>query len=133
FVDVPGHEKFVRNMIAGATGIDLVLLVIAADEGVMPQTREHLDICSVLGVRDGMVVLNKIDAVDEEMAGLAEEDVRSVVAGTFLEGKPILRVSAKTGAGIEELKKAIEIASAKVEERSARGPFRIAADRVFTM
>ena len=133
FVDVPGHEKFVRTMIAGATGIDVVLLVIAADEGVMPQTREHLDICSLLGVQDGILVLNKIDAVDAEMAELAEEDAKSAVAGTFLEGRPIVRFSAKTGEGKDALLAAITVAAAAVNERGTRGPFRIAVDRVFTM
>lgn len=133
FVDMPGHEKFVRTMIAGASGIDLVLLVIAADEGVMPQTREHLDVCSLLGVRDGLVVLNKIDAVDESMADLATEDAAAAVAGTFLEGRPIVRVSAKTGAGIPELAAAISAAADRVQERSYRGPFRMSVDRAFAM
>ena len=97
-VDVPGHERFVRNMVAGATGIDLVVLVVAADDGVMPQTREHLAIMELLGVSRGLVVLNKVDLVDPEMAELAEEDVRETLAGTFLEDAPLLRVSAVTGA-----------------------------------
>ena len=92
-VDVPGHERFVRNMVAGAAGIDFVLLVIAADEGVMPQTREHLEICSLLGIRHGMVALTKIDMVDPELLELAQEDVASFLEGTFLEGAPIFPVS----------------------------------------
>lgn len=133
FVDVPGHERFVRTMIAGASGIDLVLLVIAADEGVMPQTREHLDVCSLLGVKDGLVVLNKIDAVEPAMADLAAEEAAQTVAGTFLEGRPIVRASAKTGAGIPELAAAIAAAADRVQERSARGPFRMSVDRVFSL
>jgi len=93
-IDVPGHERFVRNMVAGATGIDLVVLVVAADDGVMPQTREHLDIMGLLGIRRGFVALNKIDMVEPEMADLAEDDVRTVLKGTFLEESPIVRVSA---------------------------------------
>ena len=90
-VDVPGHEKFVKNMVAGATGIDIVIMIIAADEGVMPQTREHMDICTLLGVKYGMVVVTKIDMVDEEWLELALEDIRDFVSGTFLENalKPV--------------------------------------------
>ncbi len=132
FVDVPGHERFVRTMIAGASGIDLALLVIAADEGVMPQTREHLDICEVLGVRDGVVVLNKIDAVDPEMAELAAEEAAELTRGTFLDGRPVVRVSARTGAGKEALLARIAEAIDRVEERDARGPFRMSVDRVFS-
>ena len=93
-VDVPGHEKFVKNMVAGATGIDIVVMVIAADEGVMPQTREHMEICTLLGIRHGFVALTKIDLVDEEWLELAQEDVREFAAGTFLDGAPIVPVSA---------------------------------------
>ena len=93
-VDVPGHEKFVKNMVAGATGIDIVVMVIAADEGVMPQTREHMEICTLLGIKHGFVALTKIDMVDEEWLELALEDVRDFTAGTFLENTPIVPVSA---------------------------------------
>ena len=102
-VDVPGHEKFVKNMVAGATGIDIVVMVIAADEGVMPQTREHMEICTLLGVQHGLIALTKTDMVDEEWMELALEDVREFSQGTFLEDSPILPVSSVTGRGIPEL------------------------------
>src|SRR5512138_2464418 len=103
-VDVPGHERFVKSMVAGATGLDLVCLVIAADEGVMPQTREHLDICQLLGVRQGLVVLTKRDLVDDEWLELVTGEVRAAVAGTFLADAPIVPVSTKTGVGLDELR-----------------------------
>src|ERR671928_1663537 len=93
FVDVPGHERFVKNMLAGAHGIDLLALVIAADEGVMPQTREHFDICRLLGVQNGLIVITKTDLVEEEMLPLVEEEVRSLVAGSFLADAPVVAVS----------------------------------------
>ena len=99
FIDVPGHEKFVRNMLAGVSGIDAVLLVIAATEGVMPQTREHFHICRLLGIERGLIVLTKIDAADSAMADLAEQDARELVRGSFLEGAPVVRASARTGVG----------------------------------
>ncbi len=130
-IDVPGHERFVRNMVAGATGIDLVVLVVAADDGVMPQTREHLQIMQLLGVSRGIVALTKIDKTEEEMIELAEEDVRECVRGTFLEGAPLFRVSAKTGAGMEAFRAALfELASA-AEPRPADGIFRMPVQRVF--
>ncbi|MBI5524329.1 MAG: selenocysteine-specific translation elongation factor [Desulfarculus sp.] len=132
-VDVPGHEKFVKNMVAGATGIDLVALVIAADEGVMPQTREHLDICTLLGVRTGLVVLTKIDMVDEEWLGLVQEDVAEYLAGTFLAGAPIVPVSSVSGQGLPELVKVLDEMVAGLQERPAFGPWRLPVDRVFTM
>jgi len=132
-VDVPGHEKFVKNMVAGATGIDIVAMVIAADEGVMPQTREHLEICTLLGVRYGLVVLTKIDLVDEEMLELAEEDVKDFVRGTFLEEAPLLPVSAISGEGLPELIKALEELVAQIPERAPSDLFRLPIDRVFTM
>src|SRR5205085_7497534 len=104
FVDVPGHERFVKNMLAGAHGIDLLALVIAADEGVMPQTREHFDICRLLGVQTGLVVITKSDLVEDEMLPLVEDEARALVAGSFLEDAPVLTVSAKAGAGLDELK-----------------------------
>lgn len=132
-VDVPGHEKFVKNMVAGAAGIDMVVLVIAADEGVMPQTREHMDICSLLGIEHGLVALTKIDMVDEEWLELVTEDVAQYLEGSFLDGVPIVGVSSQTKEGIDELIAAIDDLAAVVEERAAGGPFRLPADRVFTM
>jgi selenocysteine-specific elongation factor len=132
-VDVPGHEKFVKHMVAGATGIDLVALVIAADEGVMPQTREHLDICSLLGVSHGLVVLTKTDMVDEEWLGLVSEDVHEYLQGTFLGEAPIMPVSAVTGQGVPELIKVLDEMAGALEERPAHGPWRLPVDRVFTM
>ena len=107
-IDVPGHERFVRNMLAGVGGIDLVMLVIAADEGVMPQTREHLAICQLLRIKEGLVALTKSDLVDEEWLELVSEDTREFLKGTFLEGKPIVPVSAKTGQGLEDLKRVLQ-------------------------
>ncbi len=132
-VDVPGHERFVRHMVAGAAGVDLVALIIAADEGVMPQTREHLDICKLLGVKHGLVVLTKIDMVDEEWLELVTEDVAEYVEGTFLEGAPIIPVSGVSGQGIPELKAALAELVDQLEEQPAEGPFRLPVDRVFTM
>src|SRR5215216_4792450 len=102
FVDVPGHERFIKNMLAGAHGIDLLALVIAADEGVMPQTREHFDICRLLGVRQGLVVITKKDLVEEEMLALVEDEARELVNGSFLEDAPIIAVSSRTGTRSEE-------------------------------
>ena len=132
-VDVPGHEKFVKNMLAGAGGIDLAMLVVAADEGFMPQTVEHLDILQLLGVKDGLVVLTKADLVDDDWLGMLEEDVKSRVKGTFLEGKPILRTSARTGEGIEQLREALHGLTLHAGEKSARTPFRLPIDRVFSV
>jgi len=132
-VDVPGHERFVKSMVAGATGLDLVCLVVAADEGVMPQTREHLDICDLLGVRRGLVALTKRDVVDADLAALAEADVRAACAGTFLAGAPIVPVSATTGAGLDALRAALADAIDAVPPRGATGVFRLPIDRVFTV
>src|SRR5215469_4882349 len=107
FVDVPGHERFVRNMLAGAAGIDIVLLAIAADESIKPQTREHFDICRLLGVKHGLVALTKCDLVDVDTAALVRLEIEDYLRGTFLEGAPILPVSAKTGRGLMELKSAL--------------------------
>ena len=106
-VDVPGHERFVKSMVAGATGLDLVCLVIAADEGVMPQTREHLDICELLGVRRGLVALTKRDLVDDDWLAMVTADVRAEVAGTFLADAPIVACSTRSGAGLDELRERI--------------------------
>ncbi len=131
-VDVPGHERFIRNMVAGATGIDLVILVVAADDGVMPQTREHLAIMQLLGVGRGFVALTKVDMVDPEMVELAEEDVTDAITGTFLEGAPILRVSAITGEGMDELRALVAELASSAEPRSSGGVFRMPVQRVFT-
>jgi selenocysteine-specific elongation factor len=133
FVDVPGHERFVKNMLAGAHGIDLVMLVVAADEGLMPQTREHFDICQLLEVKAGLIVINKIDMVDAEFADLVEAEASDYVAGSFLESAPILRVSSRTGEGIEALKKALAALARKVESRDERAVARLPVDRVFTI
>ncbi|HXF81681.1 MAG TPA: selenocysteine-specific translation elongation factor, partial [bacterium] len=133
-VDVPGHERLIRNMLAGATGIDLVLLVVAADEGVMPQTREHLDILRFLPVRAGIVVLNKVDLVeDRAWLDLVREELAALTAGTFLEGAPVLEVSAKTGQGLPALVQAIQAALQTVAARDANAPARLPIDRAFTM
>ncbi len=132
-VDVPGHERFVKHMVAGAWGIDLVALVIAADEGVMPQTREHLDICSLLNVKKGLIVLTKIDLVDREFLDLVKEEVREATQQTFLKGAPILPVSSVTGEGIPELVGLLDRLSNEIEERSPEGLFRMPIDRVFVI
>ncbi len=132
-VDVPGHERFVKSMVAGATGLDLVCLVIAADEGVMPQTREHLEICDLLGVRRGIVVLTKRDLVEPDFLELVELDVREALAGTFLDGAPMLPVSTKTGEGTGELRTAIAAAVDALPPRATTGVFRLPIDRVFTL
>lgn len=132
-VDVPGHERFVKNMVAGAAGIDFVMLVIAADEGVMPQTREHLEICSLLGIRHGFVVLTKIDMVDSEWLELAREDIGEFLSGTFLEGAPIFAVSATTGEGVDTVRRHIfELAGALAPLRRS-DVFRLPVDRAFSM
>lgn len=132
-VDVPGHERFVRNMVAGAAGIDLVVMVIAADEGIMPQTREHLQICTLLGIRKGFVALTKVDMVDEEWLTLVREDVREFLGGTFLERAPLVPVSSLTGDGFPELIETIARVADEVEEAADVELFRLPVDRVFTM
>jgi len=132
-VDVPGHERFVKSMVAGATGLDLVCLVIAADEGVMPQTREHLDICELLGVRHGLIVLTKRDLVDDEWLAMVSADVRAAVAGTFLAGAPQIACSTRTSAGLDELRAAIAAAVDGLLPRATTGVFRLPIDRVFTV
>ncbi|MBU0544755.1 MAG: selenocysteine-specific translation elongation factor [Proteobacteria bacterium] len=132
-VDVPGHEKFVKNMVAGATGIDIVAMVIAADEGVMPQTREHMEICELLGVKYGFVVLTKIDLVDEEWLELVADDLKKFVKDTFLDDAPVIQVSALSGQGIPEFIKTLDELSSKIPGRSSSGLFRLPVDRVFTM
>lgn len=132
-VDVPGHERFVRAMVAGAAGIDFVMLVVAADEGVMPQTREHLAICRLLGIRFGLIALTKLDLVDDDMLSLARADVAELTAGAFLADAPIVPVSAVTGQGLDELRRAIEQTAAAAVQRSDSGILRLPIDRIFTM
>ncbi len=130
-VDVPGHERFVKNMLAGATGIDLALLVIAADDSVMPQTREHLEILRLLGLRHGLIALTKCDLVDETTREVVEMEIRELVQGTFLESAPLIPTSAHSGKGVPELKAAIAAACQLVEERNEKQWFRLAIDRSF--
>ena len=133
FVDVPGHERFVKNMLAGAHGLDAVALVIAADEGVMPQTREHFDICKLLGVQSGLVIITKTDAVDDELLELVRLDAQELVAGSFLEAAPVVAASARTGAGLEELRQKLREVAAQIPARSSRAVARLPVDRAFTM
>ena len=130
-VDVPGHERFIRNMLAGAGGIDIALLVVGADESVMPQTREHLDILGLLGIRDGLVAVTKCDKADPDWMDLVIEDVKALVKGTFLEGSPVVPVSALTGEGLSELKRSLRAMIDSVTEKEAGLPFRLPVDRVF--
>ncbi len=132
-VDVPGHEKFVKHMVAGAAGIDLVALVVAADEGIMPQTREHLEICQLLGVRYGLVVVTKIDMVDPEWLDLVEEDIAEFVDETFLEDAPVVRFSAADGTGKDDVIRAVADLIGNIVEHQAGSLFRMPLDRVFTM
>jgi selenocysteine-specific elongation factor len=132
-VDVPGHERFVSNMLAGAAGIDLVLLVIAADESIKPQTREHFDICRLLGVTRGVVALTKSDLPDADTLGLVRLEVEEYLRGSFLERAPIVPVSAKTGAGLAELKKALHTVAAEIPGKNAARYFRLPIDRAFAM
>lgn len=132
-VDVPGHERFVRTMVAGVGGMDLVMLVIAADEGVMPQTREHLEICQLLGVKQGLVALTKRDMVDHEWLGLVAEEVREYLAGSFLEGASVVPVSSRTGEGLDELRSELARLATEAGEKKSEGPFRLPVDRVFTV
>jgi selenocysteine-specific elongation factor len=131
-VDVPGHERFLKNMLAGITGVDVVLLVVAADESVMPQTVEHLDILRLLEVKNGVVAITKMDLVDKEWTDAVEEDIRSRLAGSMLADAPIMRVSATTGKGVDALKRALLSAVSRTEARNASLPFRLPIDRVFT-
>ncbi len=133
-VDVPGHEGFVRTMLAGASGVDLAMLVVAADEGIMPQTREHLEILSLLNIPRGVVAVTKCDIADPEWRELVVEEIASLLKGTFLDGAPIVQVSATTGEGIDELKAAIRtVAGMQTQQRSPDDLFRMPVDRVFTV
>lgn len=132
-VDVPGHERFVKNMLAGVAGIDLVILVIAADESIMPQTKEHLSICQLLGVKDGIVAITKSDLVDEEWLEMVKDEIKTFIKGTFLENKPVICVSSKTMKGLEGLKKELKNSAIRIEAKKTDAPFRIPIDRVFTI
>lgn len=132
-VDVPGHERFIKNMLRGVSGIDIAMLVVAADDGVMPQTREHLDILKLINIQHGLVVISKVDLVDEELVHMASEEVLNLVKGTFLEGVPVFPFSAKTNRGAKEIISSIEGISHQVMERDQNGIFRLPVDRVFTM
>ncbi|HZK28583.1 MAG TPA: selenocysteine-specific translation elongation factor [Clostridia bacterium] len=132
-IDVPGHERFVSNMLAGAGGIDLALLVVAADEGVMPQTREHLGILSLLGITKGVIAVTKCDLSDEEFVELVEEDIREHIRGTFLEDAPLIRTSTMTGEGIEELRDVLFDRISDISLDKDHLPFRLPVDRVFTL
>lgn len=133
FVDVPGHERFIKNMLAGATGVDLVLLVIAADEGVMPQTREHLDILSLLGLERGLIAVTKSDLVDRDWLDLIIDEVRGLLGGTFLEGAPVVPVSSVTRQGLSELTEAVAGVVARVPVRDDAGFVRLPIDRAFVV
>src|SRR5437867_2128932 len=133
FVDVPGHERFVKNMLAGVGGIDLVLLVIAADESIKPQTREHFDICRLLRIQQGVIVLSKSDLVEPDILDLVRLEAREFVAGSFLETAPIIAVSSRTGAGLAELKTAIEGVARILPVRPAHGLMRLPVDRSFSI
>ena len=133
FVDVPGHERFVRNMLAGVGGIDMVVLVIAADESIKPQTREHFDICRLLSIRHGLTVLTKADLVDADTLDVVRLEVEEFLRGSFLEDAPIIAVSSQTGQGLDELKRALVEVAQKVPAKDSAAPFRLPIDRVFTM
>ncbi|MEW6594913.1 MAG: selenocysteine-specific translation elongation factor [Thermodesulfobacteriota bacterium] len=132
-VDVPGHERFVKNMVAGAAGIDLVAFIVAADEGIMPQTREHFEICRLLGVKRGLIVITKKDMVEPDWLALVQEEVRGFLAGSFLAEAPMVTVSAVTGEGMDEARKVIDHLVRESDFAEAYGPFRLPVDRVFTM
>ena len=132
-IDVPGHEKFVRNMLAGAGGMDLVMLVVAADEGIMPQTVEHLDILSILGIKKGIVVITKTDLVEPDFVELVQEDIAELVKGTFLETAPVVPVSVYEEEGLEELKDLLQKMCSELPERGEESSFRLPIDRVFTL
>ena len=133
FVDVPGHERFVKNMLAGVHGIDAVALIIAADEGVMPQTREHFEICRLLNVQKGLIVLTKIDLVEEELLSLVRAEAAELVAGSFLEGAPVIAVSVRSGAGMDQLRAMLARIAKVIPQRSSDFVTRLPIDRAFTM
>jgi selenocysteine-specific elongation factor len=131
-IDVPGHEKFIRNMVAGASGIDIVILVVAADDSVMPQTLEHLDIMSLLGVRRGIIAINKIDLVEADMVELVQDEILEMVSGTFLEDAPMIPVSAETGEGVDDLRQMLQSLVRELPPRDEGGVFRLPIQRVFS-
>jgi selenocysteine-specific elongation factor len=133
FVDVPGHERFVKNMLAGASGIDLVLLVVAADESIKPQTREHFDICRLLGVATGLLAITKIDLADEEVREIVALEARDLVEGSFLEGSPVVPVSARSGEGLDALREALRGKAGEVRPRSSSSFMRLPVDRAFSI
>ncbi|HHB75192.1 MAG TPA: selenocysteine-specific translation elongation factor [Desulfobulbus sp.] len=132
-VDVPGHEKFIRNMVAGAAGMDMVAFIIAADEGIMPQTVEHFDICKLLGIQDGLIILTKKDMVEPEWLEMVEEEVREFFRDSFLEEAPILSVSSTTGEGMDPVRRELDRKVGRIHFQEEFGPFRLAVDRVFSM
>ena len=133
FVDVPGHERFVKNMLAGASGIDLVLLVVAADEGIMPQTREHFDICRLLQIKNGLIAITKKDLVDDEMLELVRAEIAEFVSGTFLDGAPIVAVNSRTGVGIDDMRAALAQTASAVKPRDDQHIARLPIDRSFAV
>lgn len=133
FIDVPGHERFVKNMLAGATGIDVVMLVVAADESIKPQTREHFDICRLLGIRRGLVVITKSDLVERDILDLVRLEIQDFVAGSFLEGAPIISVSARTGEGLDTLQTELRRQGQEITGKPENQPFRLPIDRAFVM
>src|SRR5687768_1835175 len=133
FVDVPGHERFVRTMLAGVGGIDCVMLIVASDESVMPQTREHFDICRLLHIPRGIVVLTKADAADDDTRALVRQDVADLVKGSFLAQAPVVEVSANTGEGLDALRSAIVATAATIGRRPLDGAARLPIDRAFSM
>ncbi|WP_028583317.1 selenocysteine-specific translation elongation factor [Desulfogranum mediterraneum] len=132
-VDVPGHEKFIRNMVAGAAGMDLVAFIIAADEGIMPQTKEHFDICRLLGVKNGLIILTKKDMVEPDWLEMVEEEIRDFFQGSFLEEAPLVPVSSVTGEGLDRVIELLDRQIREMEFKEEFGPFRMAVDRVFSM
>ncbi|SHN57308.1 selenocysteine-specific translation elongation factor [Desulfovibrio litoralis] len=132
-IDVPGHERFVKNMVAGASGIDLVLLVIAADEGIMPQTKEHLEICSLLGIKQGLIALTKTDLVEQEWLDLVQEEIKDFLKGSFLENADIFPVSVQTGSGLESLKKELLTREKNLRNKKRSDLFRLPIDRIFSL
>jgi selenocysteine-specific elongation factor len=132
-VDVPGHERFVKNMVAGVTGMDLLAFIIAADEGIMPQTREHFEICRLLGVKQGMIIVTKKDLVEEEWLEMVEDEIRQFCVGSFLEDAPLVFVSSTTGEGIDKVLEVIDTFVRQHIFQEVFGPFRLPVDRIFAM
>ena len=132
-VDVPGHEKFVKTMVSGVSGIDILAFIVAADEGIMPQTIEHFEICRLMGIRQGIVIITKKDLVEPEWLEMVTEEVAEFCAGSFLEGAPVIHVSSTTGEGIEAVRDTIDEIVRKHDFHEAFGPFRLSVDRVFAM